>query len=62
MKDYFLVVKNNLQIKSSLKKSVSIGLENIKIQYEILANRKVEVLKDSGEFTVKLPLIINPVV
>jgi sensor histidine kinase YesM len=62
VKDDFLVVKNNLQIKSSLKKLVSIGLENIKTQYEILANRKVEVLKERGEFTVKLPLIINPVV
>lgn len=62
VKDNFLVVKNNLQVKSSLKKSVSIGLENIKIQYEILDNRKVEVLKGGGEFTVKLPLITKPVV
>jgi len=62
VKDNFLVVKNNLQVKSSLKKSVSIGLENIKIQYEILDNRKVEVLKEGGEFTVKLPLLTKPVV
>jgi len=62
VKDNFLVVKNNLQVKSSLKKSASIGLENIKIQYEILDNRKVEVLKEGGEFTVKLPLITKPVV
>ena len=62
VKDNFLVVKNNLQAKLSLKKSVSIGLENIKIQYEILDNRKVEVLKGGGEFTVKLPLITKPVV
>jgi len=62
VKGNFLVVKNNLQVKSSLKKSVSIGLENIKIQYEILDNRKVEVLKEEGEFTVKLPLITKPLV
>jgi len=55
--DGYLVVRNNLQVKSTLENSVNLGLENIKMQYEILANRKVEVLKEEGYFTVKLPLI-----
>jgi sensor histidine kinase YesM len=57
----YLFIENNLQIKSTLKKSINIGLENIKMQYEILTNKKVEVLKEEGHFLVKLPLITKPV-
>ena len=59
--DDFLIVKNNLQVKSIMVKSANVGLENIKMQYEIMTNRKVEVLKEEGHFTVKLPLITKPV-
>ncbi|MFA5818220.1 MAG: histidine kinase [Bacteroidales bacterium] len=60
--DNFLIVKNNLQIKSSLEKSGNVGLENIKLQYEILTKRKVEVLKEEGYFIVKLPLIDKTII
>jgi len=56
----YLVVRNNLQVKATLVAGGSVGLENIRLQYEILSGRKVEVLKDGGFFTVKLPLIDKP--
>ncbi len=55
----FLVVRNNLQLKSSVEYSENIGLANIKQQYEILAGQKVEVSREDGFFTVKVPLISN---
>ena len=55
----FLVVRNKLQLKSSVEYSENIGLANIKQQYEILAGQKVEVSREDGFFTVKLPLIAN---
>jgi len=56
----FLVVRNNLQAKTTLVAGESVGLENIRQQYEILSGRKVEVLKGDGYFTVKLPMIDKP--
>jgi two-component system, LytTR family, sensor kinase len=56
----FLVVRNNLKVKSTLVSSGNVGLENIRLQYEILTGRKVEVYKEDGFFTVKLPMIEKP--
>jgi sensor histidine kinase YesM len=55
----YLVVKNKLQLKSSVEYSENIGLENIRQQYDILAGQKAEVSREGGFFTVKLPLITN---
>ena len=55
----FLVVRNKLQLKSSVEYSENIGLANIKQQYEILAGQKADVSREGGFFTVKLPLIAN---
>lgn len=52
-----LIIKNNLQPKQVLKKSTGVGLMNIWQRYDILTDRKVEVEKDNGSFTVKLPLL-----
>jgi sensor histidine kinase YesM len=56
---FFLGVTNNLQVKTSVF-SGNIGLENIKQQYELIADRKVEVIKTEETFTVKLPIINAP--
>jgi two-component system, LytTR family, sensor kinase len=53
----FLVVRNKLQLKSSVEYSENIGLANIKQQYEILAGQKTDVSREGGFFTVKVPLI-----
>jgi LytS/YehU family sensor histidine kinase len=59
-RDNYLIVRNNLQVKTSVEKKGNVGLENIKQQYEILTGKKIEVLKDDGFFTVKLPMIDKP--
>jgi sensor histidine kinase YesM len=53
----FLVVKNNLQIKTHTERSGNVGLENIRQQYELISGRQVEVTRDDGVFKVRLPLI-----
>jgi two-component system, LytTR family, sensor kinase len=53
----FLIVRNKLQLKSSVEYSENIGLANIRQQYEILAGQKADVSREGGFFTVKLPFI-----
>lgn len=53
-----LVVKNNLQIKSSKPdESTGIGLANIRKRYELLSGESMTVKDDDGYFTVQLPLL-----
>ena len=59
LENNFLVVRNKLQLKSSVEYSENIGLANIKQQYEILAGQKADVSREGGFFTVKLPLIAS---
>lgn len=55
--DHFIVVKNNLQKKSSGVESTQIGLQNIKNRYNILTNNMVEVIVTPTDFCVFIPLI-----
>ncbi|HYC83687.1 MAG TPA: sensor histidine kinase [Chryseosolibacter sp.] len=56
--DDFLVVKNNLQPKSSsAEPSAGVGLDNITNRYAFLTSKKVEVIADPDSFIVKLPLL-----
>ncbi|MBE9464753.1 histidine kinase [Dyadobacter sp. UP-52] len=58
-----LIVKNNLQLKSSLsEESTGIGLSNIRKRYELLNNEQVLIEETSDFFIVKLPLIENPLI
>lgn len=52
-----LVVSNNLQKKNQLNESTGIGLDNIRNRYKLLSAKKVEVVEDSSDFTVSIPLI-----
>lgn len=52
-----LVVRNNLQLKRTKEYSNKMGLNNIKSRYDFLTNRMVEVVENSEEFIVKIPLI-----
>jgi sensor histidine kinase YesM len=52
-----LVVKNNLQTKSTINDSTQIGLSNLKSRYEYLTGKTFEIIKTDEEFIVKLPLI-----
>ena len=55
----FIVVKNNLQIKTSGVESTNTGLQNITNRYELLTNKQVEVVADPASFSVSLPLIYD---
>lgn len=52
-----LVVKNNLQRKSSVQKSTGLGLSNILHRYEILTTQKVLIDEGDNYFTVSVPLL-----
>jgi two-component system, LytTR family, sensor kinase len=52
-----LAVNNNLQRRTVKGPSNKIGLENIKTKYELLKHNGFQVLEDSRNFTVILPLI-----
>jgi sensor histidine kinase YesM len=57
-KDNSIFVENNLQKKTTIgEPSSGVGLENICKRYEFLSDRKVEIIKSTEKFTVKLPLI-----
>lgn len=52
-----IVVKNNLQPKNSLEKSTKTGLANIRKRYELLGNRKIDIITTARNFMVAIPLI-----
>ena len=54
-----LAVNNNLQLKKIKMASNKIGLANIQSKYELLKQTGYEVLQDTKNFTVILPLIWN---
>jgi LytS/YehU family sensor histidine kinase len=56
----FIVVQNNLQLRSSVgESSLGIGLENIIKRYESLGNGTVEVVQNEKYFIVRIPLVKN---
>jgi len=53
-----LIVKNNLQLKSSVsEESTGIGLSNIRKRYELLSSEPIEIEESHASFVVKLPLL-----
>jgi sensor histidine kinase YesM len=52
-----VVVRNNLQKKSSIENSTKIGLKNIKNRYELICSEKVDIKQSDDHFSVKLPLV-----
>lgn len=52
-----LVVRNNIQKRTTTVLSTGIGLQNIMSKYRLLNDSTVDVLDDGKFFTVKLPII-----
>lgn len=52
-----LVVKNQLQPRTTSPASTGIGLQNIKNRYALLTNRPVWAGEEAGQFVVKVPLL-----
>ncbi len=57
--DNYIFVNNNLQKKELKEYSSKLGLKNIKNRYGYLTDRKLEVIEEANEFSVKVPLIQN---
>lgn len=55
--DNFIVIRNNLQLKTNQNESTGIGLSNIKSRYEFLSTQPISVSEADGFFTVKIPVI-----
>src|SRR4030042_4525627 len=51
------VLKNNLQKKTTVHQNSQIGLDNLFKRYEFLSPVKIEILENSEEFIVRLPII-----
>lgn len=52
-----LIVRNNIQKKTTAVASTGIGLQNIMSKYQLLNDSVVEIVDDGEFFTVKLPII-----
>ena len=53
----YLVVRNNLQVRTHGQPSTRLGLENIRRQYLDITRRDIVVQKTDNEFIVKLPIV-----
>ncbi len=53
----FIVVRNNLQLKTNQNDSTGIGLSNIEARYSFLSSQPISVSEVDGFFTVKIPII-----
>ncbi len=52
----FVTVENNIQLRNS-SYSTKTGLNNLIMRYEILTERKIEVLNENEIFIIKIPLL-----
>ncbi|MCX2720283.1 2TM domain-containing protein [Lentiprolixibacter aurantiacus] len=55
--DGYLVIHNNLQEKSVVKRSSGVGLRNIQQRYQILTDRQVVIDKSIDAFQVSIPML-----
>ena len=53
----YLVVRNNLQVRTHGQPSTRLGLKNIRRQYLDITRRDIVVQKTDNEFIVKLPIV-----
>lgn len=54
-----VVVRNSYRPKETVSKGTKVGLDNIKKRYAIISKRPVEVIQNSEEFKVIIPLLIQ---
>ena len=53
----YLVVSNNLQLRTNQEPSSKTGLQNIKDRYKHFTNKEIEITEAGNSFTVKIPLL-----
>lgn len=52
-----VVVRNNIQAKTSVGESSGVGLENIRGRYQFLSDKPIEISRNDEHFTVKVPIV-----
>jgi LytS/YehU family sensor histidine kinase len=57
IEEEYLVVRNNLQVRTHGQPSTRLGLENIRRQYLDITGCDIVVQKTEDEFIVKLPIV-----
>jgi sensor histidine kinase YesM len=57
IKENYIIIQNNINIKIQPEKGTGMGLKNIKNRYALLSNLPVIVNNYNGHFTVSLPII-----
>lgn len=57
----FLVVENNINLKTSIEKGTKVGLKNIHQRYSLISKEKVEITNKNKIFKVKLPLLTQKI-
>lgn len=53
----YIQISNNLQRKKNVLGSTGVGLENIRMQYQILTDKAIEIIETNEDFIVKIPKI-----
>lgn len=53
----YLIVKNNLQPKQTIKKGTGVGLQNIAQRYALLTDKDVSIKKTDTEFSIGIPML-----
>lgn len=53
----YIVVRNNLQKKTTAEESTKVGLKNILERYRLLSDEPVEIINTGESFIVKVPLL-----
>lgn len=59
IEDGWLVVENNLQLKSTRPYSSGLGIEGIVARYRYISDSSISVSQEEGLFIVKVPLILQ---
>ena len=57
VKDEYLVVENNLQLKKEKEPSSNIGLNNINQRYKMVTGKETKIFNDHSHFSVAIPLV-----
>jgi len=55
----YISIENNIQEKKIFEKSTKVGLLNIINRYNLLSDKKVEIINTINQFKVKIPLLHN---
>lgn len=55
----YLVVRNNLQLRTHIEESAGVGLANIRSRYQLLVDKEPEFTVDGNFYTARLPLIVE---